>query len=167
MEVVGREERTGLNVLFMNAQSVGNKMDELRALVSMNKPDILAITETWTNDLIADAFLQIDGYEMITRDDRNDTAGGRGGGILVYAMRNLCVWKGESPAEFNQGVTIHLRYRCEDVKIHVIYRSPNSKRENDYALNKWVNVMHGTNIIIGDLNYPDIDWEEGTAGSKG
>ena len=167
MEVVGGKERTKLNIMFMNAQSVGNKMDELRALVAINKPDVIAITETWTNETIADAFLQINGYEMAARDDRNDTAGGRGGEILVYTAAEMCVWKGESPENFNQGVTINLRHRCEDVKIHVIYRSPNSKRENDEALNEWVNDMRGTNIIIGDLNYPDIDWDGGTAGSRG
>ena len=167
MEVMGREKGAGVKVMFMNAQSVGNKMDELRAIVAISKPDIVAITETWTNDAIANELLQLDGYEIVARDDRNDTAGGRGGGVLVYAAEELCVWKGESPKEFNQGVTIKLKYKCEPIKIHVIYRSPNSKRENDDALNKWVNEMIGTNIIIGDLNYPDIDWDGGTAGSRG
>ena len=27
--------------------------------------------------------------------------------------------------------------------------------------------MRGQNVIIGDINFPDIDWETGTAGSKG
>ena len=121
METSRGERTEGLNVLFMNAQSIGNKMDELRAIAVINKPDILAITETWTNDAIADAFVCIDGYELVARDDRNDTTGGRGGGILVYARKHLCIWKTESAGDFNQGVTVRLKQRAEDINIHVIY----------------------------------------------
>ena len=87
-------------------------------------------------------------------------------GILIYVRKELYVSKEEYPTNFNQGVTIRIKCGREDVKIHVIYRSPNSKRENDNSLNEWIKKMRGVNIIIGDLNYPDIDWEAGTAGGN-
>ena len=58
----GRQTKTGVKVVFTNAQSINNKIDEMRALVAINKPDILAITETWTNDSIGDSILEIDGF---------------------------------------------------------------------------------------------------------
>ena len=164
---MGREEEKGIKVIFMNAQSIGNKMGELRATVAMMKPDILAVTETWANDATGNPLLGIEGYEIVARCDRNDTGGGRGGGILVYAEGSMHAWKTESPSDFNQGVTIRVKCRCEDLNIHVIYRSPNSKKENAEALIRWINNMNGINIIIGDLNFPDIEWETGTSGSRG
>ena len=42
--------------------------------------------------------------------------------------------------------------------------------EFEYAhddLNEWIKEMRGLNIIIGDFNFPDIQWEEGRSGSRG
>ena len=94
----------GVVVLYTNARSIVNKMDELRAIVTIKNPDIVAITETWTNDIVNDEHLQLRGYEIIERKDRNDTERGRGGGILIYAKQKLNVWRGETISEFNQKV---------------------------------------------------------------
>ena len=42
-------------------------MDELRALVETKKPDVIALTETWTNDDIDNDFLSLKGYEVIDK----------------------------------------------------------------------------------------------------
>ena len=150
-----------------NAQSINNKINELRAIVPVIEPDIIAITESWTNDSIGNEVLEVDGFEIIAREDRRDTEGGRGGGILVFARKDMHVWREDAPPNFNQGVTVKVKCGREDVNIHVVYRSPNSKKENDAALNEWVRSMNGSNVMIGDFNYPDINWIAGTAGSKG
>ena len=36
-----------LRILYFNARSLYHKLDELRALCDMEKPDIVSITETW------------------------------------------------------------------------------------------------------------------------
>ena len=51
--------------------------------------------------------------------------------------------------------------------MHVVYRSPNSSKQNDESLYKWLNEMRGNYIIVGDFNFPDIRWEAGCAGAKG
>ena len=48
----GGERRADINVSFANVQSIVNKMDEVRAFVSLSNCDIMAITETWANDEI-------------------------------------------------------------------------------------------------------------------
>ena len=45
-----------VKLLYTNAQSVVNKMEELRVLASLKQPDIIAITETWTNGDISNEF---------------------------------------------------------------------------------------------------------------
>ena len=43
----------------------------------------MAVTKTWVNDGITDAYFGMDGYELMLRRDREDTGSGRGGGIMV------------------------------------------------------------------------------------
>ena len=154
-------------VFVFNAQSVIKKMEELRAIATMENPDIIAITETWANEAIGDAHLKINGYEMVAREDRKDTSGGRGGGIIIHARKELHVWKVEASTEFNQMAAIQLRCGCVDVKLHVIYRSPNSNGQNDASLNEYIGAMRGTNVLTGDFNLPDIDWANGLSGARG
>ena len=117
--------------------------------------------------MIGSALLEMEGYEIIAREDRTDTEGGRGGGIMVYSKKELVIWRVDGPKNFNQGVSVKVKCGGEVVSLHTIYRSPNSNKDNDAFLNEWVKKLNGTNVIIGDLNYPDIDWISGIAGSKG
>ena len=162
------EWKESLRICFLNAQSIVKKIDEFRAVVAMEEPEIVAVTEAWTNDNIGDAYLGVEGYELIAREDRNDTVGGRGGGILVYAKKSLHVWRVENSTNFNQVAAMRMRCgRCVDVNLHVVYRSPNSSVDNDAALCNYIKETRGINILIGDFNFPDVDWTNGKSGSKG
>ena len=163
----GGENGSGVKVFVTNAQSIVNKIEELRAMVTVSKPDLIALTETWTHDGIGNEYLQITGYEIIARRDREDTEGGRGGEVIIYANNNLNAREIETKSNFSQYVSIELKCRCEDVFVHAVYRSPNSNSDNDAALISLIKEMRGNNIIIGDLNFPDVNWKNGTAGSKG
>ena len=41
------------------------------------------------------------------------------------------------------------------------------KKTNDEDLCSWVKGLKGPNVLIGDMNFPDIDWQNRRAGSKG
>ena len=56
-----------VTILYTNAQSIIKKMEELRAVVVMKKPDIVALTETWTDADIDNNFLHISDYEILER----------------------------------------------------------------------------------------------------
>ena len=58
-----------LTVLYTNAQSLVNKISEMRVVVSINNPDDLIVTETWTNETVSNNYLSID---IVARMDRND-----------------------------------------------------------------------------------------------
>ena len=49
-----------------------------------------------------------------------------------------------------------LRRQNREIRIHTVYRSPNSTRDNDDKLCELVRGMTGMNILIGDFNFPDI-----------
>ena len=71
-----------ISIMYTNAQSLVNKIDELRVIVNINSPDVIVISEAWTNDAISDEFLNVGGYDINERRDRNDTDKGRGVGIM-------------------------------------------------------------------------------------
>ena len=63
------------------------KIDELASMAVEIGPDLILLTEGWCSGEISHAFLNIPGYEMQQdlRLDREDTTGGRGGGLLAGA----------------------------------------------------------------------------------
>ena len=149
-----------LALLYTNAQSLVNKINELRIIVAINNPDIVVITETWTNESILDDFLGINGYDLTERKDRNDTIMGRGGGICVYVRKCLYAWREECGTTFNQCGMIGIKRDNRDLHILAVYRSPNSTKTNDDNLCAFVEKMSGSFLIVGDFNFPDIKMGE-------
>ena len=56
--------KNSLSVLYCNAQSILNKLDELKMLISIRQPDIIGITESWANSTVLDAELMIPGFNL-------------------------------------------------------------------------------------------------------
>jgi len=54
----------GLKCIYVNARSIINKIDYLRAELKVFDPDIIGITESWTDDKVSDAEIQIEGFEV-------------------------------------------------------------------------------------------------------
>ena len=79
--VEGRREIKKL--FYINCQSLINKRAELRVMINNLNPDIICLTECWTNDTIENGLLMIENYELIMRKDRRDTLNGRGG-VLIF-----------------------------------------------------------------------------------
>ena len=59
------------SILYTNAQYIVNKNDE--SVVYDIKPDLVLIDESWTHKKITKAYLNIDGYDLCCRVDREDT----------------------------------------------------------------------------------------------
>ena len=78
----------GLKFIHQNIRSIRGKLDELNILVSQcPNLHILAFTEIWLNNDIADGEISIPGYKIF----RSDRPNGRGGGIAVYIKESLSV----------------------------------------------------------------------------
>ena len=135
------------------------------------KPDFILLTETWCNPSISDADLSIPGYqlEVEMRKDRADTAHGIGGGLLVYSRCGLKILLNEkmNNIEFNQFVSFSILTEGEPVNVILVYRPPNSGRENIDKLCELLRRMQKNAILIGDINLPHIDWESGNADTRG
>ena len=149
---------TQLKLLYTNARSIVAKISELSAVSFENNPDVIAITESWTNPNIDSSFLQIAGYNLLIRKDREDTTDGRGGGILVYIKNELKCYEIPSPSTAIQIASFKITLDKDDLDMYIVYRSPNSSQENNSRINDVISSVEKNSIIVGDFNYPMIDW---------
>ena len=134
-----------------------NKLDDLAALIAGEDPDIIMLSETWTNENVTNAELCFNGYILQSRKDRQDTLNGRGGGVILYTREGLTCCPIESNWLYKQtcGAVVN------GVEVHVVYRSPNASIEDNHALNSFLENRKPNSKITGDFNYPGVDWNAG------
>ena len=70
-----------LGLVSLNCLSLLPCIDELSLIFKEAKPGIIAITETWLDDSVADHEIHIAGYNII----RKDRQFRRGGGCAIYS----------------------------------------------------------------------------------
>ena len=148
----------GLKLIQQNIRSLLPKIDELRLMIteSDSQIHILALTETWLNDLVSDAEISIPGYRIYRKD-----RGAKGGGIAIYIKNDLPVER-RSDLEFTDMEGIWLEVilpKTSSVFVGTYYRPPNSSVHlNGEFMTKLESTLDalvesGREIIIlGDLN---------------
>ena len=153
----------------MNAQSIVKKIEELAVLANDTNPDLILITESWCHGEITNAYLTLPGYDLQTdlRLDREDTARGAGGGLLVYVKNGLTVLPDDKVSNFCQHCNFKLVTGHEELKFTLLYRSPNAPAETIIELAGLISKVERNSIILGDFNLPGIDWQSGTAAGHG
>lgn len=68
--------------MYTNATSIVNKIQELKTMITIKKPHVIGIAETWFNNK---SIKNIDGYSFFGRD-RDQVAGG---GVCIYIDKSL------------------------------------------------------------------------------
>ena len=73
------------------------------------KPHIIGITESWANNDITNAELELEGYVMF----RKDIIGRRGGGLLLYIKDTIPAYELQlhEEADCNEAIWCNLGYR--------------------------------------------------------
>ncbi len=78
------EDKKDMSVLYTNARSLIPKREELLAYLDVEKPDVVAITETWaTSDHLMTEF-SISGYKSFYKIRLHK----KGGGVICY-VKNI------------------------------------------------------------------------------
>ena len=127
--------------------------------MEIHKPDIIGITETWTDDTVGDAELNIQGYDLFRCDRPSNN---KGGGVLMYVNSELSAVEFTPLTTFPEHVWCKVK-TCSETELHigVCYRSPNKSifPDNSSLLRDLLQEVHHRNfILMGDFNYSDIDW---------
>ncbi|KAK4806799.1 hypothetical protein QYF61_005595 [Mycteria americana] len=131
-----------LKCLYTNARSMGNKQEELEAIVHQENYDMVAITETWWGDS-HNWSAAMDGYKLFRRDRR----GRRGGGVALYVRESL------DSLELDDGDD---RVECLwDEETDELFYKQLGEASRSLAL-----------VLVGDFNLPDVCWKYNTAERK-
>ena len=146
---------------MLNARSVVNKLDILKIMVqAYDYPDIIAISETWSDSSMTDAELSIPNYALF-RTDRPT----RGGGVALHINHNLH----PVPAAhvntygYREITSCVIPLRNNDKLLVVMcYRPESNTPVDNTALYSFLESLSATTfshvIVMGDFNYKDIDW---------
>ena len=136
-------------------------MDEFRVNVKRTKPHVIAVAEVWMKEEFA-----IEGYHSAVRHDREENR--KGGGVLIFVAESIAVMDCPemSEASFDESVWCTIKLdNSELMLVGLCYRSPSSSCDNNEKLlmtlrqTEHVHAQHL--LVIGDFNYPEIDWDAG------
>lgn len=145
--------------MMLNARSIMNKIDHLELTVCKYDPDIIGITESWCTPSVSDSELQLINYDLFRCDRDTDN---KGGGVLLYVKSKL------KPREivFNSPFKDQIWCKIAELYIGVCYRSTNycivGPDNNKYMYQLLREVSNKHFLLMGDFNYPDIDWLNNT-----
>ena len=153
-------------VLSLNARSIINKIELLRAQCYLLRPDFVFICETFANDDISDMYLKVDGYEIVSRLDGKDTIRGRTRGLLMYAKLGLqatkLVIRGAESCTECAGISVPWGGEGQSkdwLKLVMVYRPPRDPGSeadggNTERLMQSLGTLDGNVVVFGDFNMP-------------
>ena len=138
-----------------NSQSIVNKMSSFQSFVYSSSLKIIAITETWLSDYVLNNELLPSNFN-ITRTDRAT----RGGGVMLAIHDSIpyCVISSPSNLEV---LTVKLELKTP-ITLCVVYIPPLSAPSYHSDLLSYFDFLltpNGKTVILGDFNFPDINWE--------
>jgi Reverse transcriptase (RNA-dependent DNA polymerase)/Endonuclease-reverse transcriptase len=152
------------NCVVANTRSLVNKFCEFRMFLDNDRPDIVAITETWLNkDIPSTLFTDLNVYTCYRKDRFS-----RGGGVclLIKKIPNLTVTQVVLPDKYSELELLSIDIcACKDVlpfRIVVAYRPPDySSDQNDLLISalQFIANDNGRLCLIGDLNLPAFNWD--------
>ena len=137
-----------------------DKHSELISIINQEKPGIVALCEIKhkrPHMIWNEAQFNITGYNMESRIQD------QGRGMIIYLKQHLS-YKLLLAEDITEGVQevqmIELKLEEEKSVVCSVYRSPNSTRENNDKINSLLLKIAENDdfIIVGDFNYPNVDW---------
>ena len=156
-----------MKCLYTNAHSMGNKQEELEAIVLLESYDLIAITETWWDES-HDWNVALDGYGLFRRDRRER----RGRGVALYVKKTLqseeLSLKNSHEQVESLWVRIGERGNKGNLVVGVYYRPPDQEELIDEAF--FLQLQEASRsqalVLLGDFNHPDICWKSNTASCR-
>ncbi|KAF7249149.1 Teneurin-2 [Varanus komodoensis] len=150
--------------MYTNARSMGNKQEELEALLGIGGCDLVGTTETWWDERQI-WNVNIEGYHLF----RKDRKGKRGGGMALYVREGIGCSEIECSTDGDLVETVWVKLRGfdreRDLIVGVCYRPPGQLETLDDVLTGQILRIsrRRDTVIMGDFSLPDITWETHSA----
>ena len=155
---------------LFNARSLLNKLPELHYVLYSGNIDFVCVTESWLTEDITDGLLDPRCMYTVVKCNRSHS---KGGGVCVLIKRHFKVAKVELSYACigSEIVCFDLLDPCVTYRFFVVCRPPaphNSLKDNlskSQIMEQLVTCLEinankiGPNIILGDFNCLDIDWQ--------
>jgi len=160
-----------LNTNVMGLIAWSSKKDELQLLLNNHEIGIMGITETWGRSVDSDSEFDFTGFKLY-RKDRSAVNNKKGGGVALYVKDDLisveCTELNEKHCE---SVWCKVFFTQTDyIIVGLCYRSNNAGKTEVtemFECIKLASEMKQPMLIMGDFNYPGINWSTNEADSKG
>ncbi len=133
------------------------KKNELNAYVATEKPDVVAITETWTNSTHLVSELLLPGYEIFQKNRTNK----KEGGFICYVKSTLAAFKiDKQDAENYDSINVEITHNNKKLVLATFYRPAKLQAADDTALYDEIqSLIQAKNaIVVGDFNCANVDW---------
>lgn len=118
-----------IKAIYWNARSVLNKLNDLQAAITVERPELVLITETWLHQGILSTEIEFSGYTLMSRKDRVDTIRGRGGGVAILCRNNIKSREILVNQRQTCGITVGTKH------VFCAYLSPNATDEERVEMN--------------------------------
>ena len=102
-----------LKILYTNADTLTNKMDELKLLTRDESPDVIAVNEVLPKKsmfLVQEQELQIDGFNMVSNLEATSRTSIRG--LVLYINNNFTYTVKELDNDFQEYIFIYGEKNC-------------------------------------------------------
>ena len=153
-----------IKMLYTNVRSLtsGTKGEELQVLIKTENVDVVGITETWGKADILDSEMKIPGFKLY-RKDRATVNDKKGGGVALYVKNSLRVDECDSlNSKLCESVWCKIyAERVGHFVVGVCYRSQEADEIEMGEMFECIKLACEANrsvLIMGDFNYPDINW---------
>jgi hypothetical protein len=137
-------------------------LDAFFAFISVHKPHIICITESWARSGLPDSLFAPPEYVLF----RSDRTVGIGGGVLLLVhctLRPVAPESNSFSSDKCNAISCSVSLNVGSIMIACVYRSPSSTSSSDFELSKFFNHLcaldHKFKLIIGDFNMPNVEWE--------
>ena len=151
---------------YTNVDSLSNKWDEFCADIKSKgrEPDIIMLTEVLPKNFrfqLTRAEIALQGYEMFPESFPNNMSRG----TVIYIKETLKAVEVKFDTNFEESTWVKINLKGTDCLLcGCIYKSPSNSAVNEVHLRNLLkhvaeNRQFSHVVVAGDLNYPDIKWE--------
>ena len=147
-----------LNCFYVNARSLVKKMDLLHVYANENKLDIMLLPKhgsTPTQQMVKQNSMVLIVTGVIDRI--------RLEGVAIYLRNSITSMQIDKVGQYEEQIRCKITMGDEHIKLGVIYRRPSLKHEEENilidSLQRVQTQQHERMVLVGDFNYPDIDWD--------
>ena len=154
---------TNIKCMYTNADTLTNKMPELKALVKDIQPSVIAITEVIPKNYR----YPVQKAERKISEDYNifpECISNMGRGITIQLHKSIEAQEVNIQTTFEESIWCEGKLEGNDrLLIGCIYRSESGTTENNNKLRELIRKIstlgYSHVLIMGDFNYKDIKWE--------